>query len=541
LCWTYDGAGRLKSIPGVILSQTYEADGQTKAITYANGVTTTFTYNPCRRWLTRITTKNASGAALIDNYYSRAATGRIYSVNGLNVNDTWSYTYDDLDRLTFAYNPGDATMSEAFSYDLADNMLSRTRMPGAYVYPAPWSPRPHTPVSVGARAFTYDANGNMISDGVKTLTWSPDNRLVWAQIGAAYTNFQYGPDGARAKKVSALGTTRYFGAEAEEKGGVFTRYPHMDVMVQGTTISFLHRDHLNSVKMVTSMAGAVTERTGYAVFGEPVPGTSLPKGFIGERPDVETGLLNLNARLYDPALGRFISPDDWDPTLPGVGTNRYAYAGNDPVNKADANGHTFGDFLSSLFGGGYSSGPTSAMAAAKTEQAVKDTGQKTATVLVKAIDPGFSDIAALKKAAKSGTKKEIAIASGVVLFDAATLGKGKAVVSVVKHVPNPFGKIGGLAHQAKVAEVAAAMKEKGLTVVKELRVDTAGGFKNTRFVDVAGFDSNGKIAELAQIGRVNQNGIPVAREVRAASDIAGSTAASGVKVDFYDYNFGGPR
>jgi len=43
----------------------------------------------------------------------------------------------------------------------------------------------------------------------------------------------------------------------------------------------------------------------------------------------------------DPALGRFISPDDWDPTLPGVGTNRYAYAGNDPVNKSDPNGHIF--------------------------------------------------------------------------------------------------------------------------------------------------------------------------------------------------------
>jgi RHS repeat-associated protein len=93
------------------------------------------------------------------------------------------------------------------------------------------------------------------------------------------------------------------------------------------------------VRMVTNMAGAVTERTGYAAFGEPVPGTSLPKGFIGERPDPETGLLNLNARPYDPVLGRFISPDDWDPTLAGVGTNRYAYAGNDPVNKADANGH----------------------------------------------------------------------------------------------------------------------------------------------------------------------------------------------------------
>jgi RHS repeat-associated protein len=154
--------------------------------------------------------------------------------------------------------------------------------------------------------------------------------------------FSYGPDGARVKKISPLGTTRYFGPEAEEKGGVFTRYPHMDVMVQGTAVSFLHRDHLATVKMVTSTAGAVTERTGYAAFGEPKPSTSLPKGFIGERPDVETGMLYLNARYYDPALGRFISPDDMDPTLAGVGTNRYAYAQNDPVNNSDPNGHAMG-------------------------------------------------------------------------------------------------------------------------------------------------------------------------------------------------------
>jgi RHS repeat-associated protein len=68
----------------------------------------------------------------------------------------------------------------------------------------------------------------------------------------------------------------------------------------------------------------------------------LPKGFIGERPDPETGMQYLNARYYDPALGRFISPDDWDPTKAGVGTNRYAYAQNDPVNKSDPNGHVTG-------------------------------------------------------------------------------------------------------------------------------------------------------------------------------------------------------
>jgi hypothetical protein len=47
----------------------------------------------------------------------------------------------------------------------------------------------------------------------------------------------------------------------------------------------------------------------------------------------------LTVQFSSAANARFISPDDWDPTLPGVGTNRYAYSGNDPVNKSDRNGH----------------------------------------------------------------------------------------------------------------------------------------------------------------------------------------------------------
>lgn len=39
------------------------------------------------------------------------------------------------------------------------------------------------------------------------------------------------------------------------------------------------------------------------------------------------------------ANARFISPDTMDPTIPGVGTNRYAYALNDPINSSDPNGH----------------------------------------------------------------------------------------------------------------------------------------------------------------------------------------------------------
>lgn len=42
------------------------------------------------------------------------------------------------------------------------------------------------------------------------------------------------------------------------------------------------------------------------------------------------------------AHARFISPDTMDPTMIGVGTNRYAYSGNDPVNNSDPNGHQMG-------------------------------------------------------------------------------------------------------------------------------------------------------------------------------------------------------
>jgi RHS repeat-associated protein len=63
------------------------------------------------------------------------------------------------------------------------------------------------------------------------------------------------------------------------------------------------------------------------------------KAYINERFDIESGLQYLHARYYDPNLGRFLTPDTWDPMMPGVDVNRYAYAGNDPVNFSDPNGH----------------------------------------------------------------------------------------------------------------------------------------------------------------------------------------------------------
>lgn len=84
----------------------------------------------------------------------------------------------------------------------------------------------------------------------------------------------------------------------------------------------------------------------YGAFGTPlaVDGSTVINGkaYINERFDPETGLQYLHARYYDPEVARFLSPDSWDPILQGVDFNRYAYAGNDPVNMSDPNGHIAG-------------------------------------------------------------------------------------------------------------------------------------------------------------------------------------------------------
>jgi hypothetical protein len=61
-------------------------------------------------------------------------------------------------------------------------------------------------------------------------------------------------------------------------------------------------------------------------------------------------------------------------------------------------------------------------------------------------------------------------------------------------------------------------------------VNTPGGYKNTRFIDVAALDANGNPVNFCQIGDLTKSGVPVMRERKAIVDIL---TKSGYDVPFY--------
>lgn len=64
-----------------------------------------------------------------------------------------------------------------------------------------------------------------------------------------------------------------------------------------------------------------------------------PLRYRGYVYDQETGFYYLNSRYYDPAVGRFISADNYPTTGQGLnGNNMFAYCGNNPVSRQDDGG-----------------------------------------------------------------------------------------------------------------------------------------------------------------------------------------------------------
>jgi RHS repeat-associated protein len=205
---------------------------------------------------------------------------------------------------------------------------------GSYTYPTPGTARPHAVQTAGSRSYAYDAAGRMTSRNGQVIQWNGDGKP--SSIGSV--QFTYGGTGNRLKKISGSNTTRYVNGNYEiAPNGTVTKYLIGGKQV-GTAFFVNHSDHLGSIQAVTDASGIEVRRQDHTPFGDQhyASGSHAEsKGWIGEREE-ETELVYLNARYYDPEIGRFTAPD---PIVRlGQKLNRYAYVSNNPTNLYDPSG-----------------------------------------------------------------------------------------------------------------------------------------------------------------------------------------------------------
>jgi RHS repeat-associated protein len=201
--------------------------------------------------------------------------------------------------------------------------------------------------SAGDNLYSYDDNGNMLSGAGRTITWDGDNRVV--SINGDY--FAYDPSGERIKKIENGRTTLYL-ADAEITDGkvvhAFNLNGQKIAKRTGNVIAWLYTDHQGTVQAVEDSAGQM-QRQSFRPYGTRATSVVDSVGYTGEQRDA-SGLIYLGSRYYDPALGRFISPDTVVPSSFAVGLNRYAYGYNTPTMYSDPDGRNPLLFLFAMAG-----------------------------------------------------------------------------------------------------------------------------------------------------------------------------------------------
>lgn len=387
----YSPSGYLKEIRNNATNAMYwqanavDAQGHLLQQTYGNGVVVQQIFD-----IATGRTKNiyaGPGNAVQNLSFTYDPRGNMLTRNDANQNLSETFLYDPLNRLTSntVNSLGAGVSTQTYGYDSIGNITSRSDM-GNYTYGAV-NARPHAVAEIslaggGKRLYTYDQSGNVIKeeqrDSAGTVLASKGRSASYTSFDMPTTlanpattiSFVYGPDHQRVKQVSPAATTIYVhpdnnGGLAYEKdiksdGSIehkhFITAPDGVVALvtqttSGTNTLYMHRDQLGSTSAVTDAAGAVVERMAYEPFGKrrapagiidtnnTIVGKLTDRGFTNHEHLDELGLIHMNGRVYDPAIGRFMSADPSVPYPTNIQSyNRYSYVRNNPLVMIDPSG-----------------------------------------------------------------------------------------------------------------------------------------------------------------------------------------------------------
>ena len=187
--------------------------------------------------------------------------------------------------------------------------------------------------------------------------------------------FRYYGDGSRSR-MAITGATSY--TEARYYGNQMTTYSRINGDIEATKdvlwlagdayngsaalvrnrqtdnrwhLYYAIRDNQGSIVTVTDSAGTVRQQLRYDPWGnlmdyygsyyavDQQPEMLLERSYTGHEHLPQFGLINMNARLYEPATARFLSPDP-EVQMPDFSQNlnRYTYCLNNPLRYIDPTG-----------------------------------------------------------------------------------------------------------------------------------------------------------------------------------------------------------
>lgn len=328
---------------------------------------------------------SVTGGNLQDfNYSFNAATGNLTSRFDSENGTEESFGYDSMNRLSTFSALNSSNSSSYGGYGYASNGNLTTLSPvGTVLYQDTDSPYLATalvPASGGGavplpkQAVTYNAYDRPVSisqNGITaTFTYNgAEDRVKMAVVDSTgavpttlltryYIGGRYEVDVEPGTGGSGTTTTErfYLGGDAYSAPMVYVKGAGGANYWQAYNIG---RDFLGSITLITTASGTPVAEYSYEPWGRMrnpetlavystgnEPELFLSRGYTGHEFLPWFSLYNMNARLYDPLFGRFLSPDPYVQAPDFTQNfNRYSYCLNNPLKYRDKSGEFFGGTL----------------------------------------------------------------------------------------------------------------------------------------------------------------------------------------------------
>ncbi|WP_308365247.1 MULTISPECIES: RHS repeat-associated core domain-containing protein [unclassified Microbulbifer] len=247
-----------------------------------------------------------------------------------NSHSLTSLSYDGLDRLT-GTTGNNGIGSSTLNYDGLGNITGYSNTsnanPSSLDYQYNTTTNRLTDVT-GSKAynFQYDTRGNVTHNGNRGFTFNRANQLTDSE-GNSY---RYDGHNRRVKARDSKGTT-------------YTLYSRSGKLLYRESaqqaVAYIYLGNKLIAKDGIQPASQ-NSRQHYKPFGETIEAPKDEVGYTGHKYDKDLGLNYMQARYYDPAIGRFYSNDPVGYTLsnPVMSFNRYLYVNNNPYKYTDPTG-----------------------------------------------------------------------------------------------------------------------------------------------------------------------------------------------------------